>query len=431
MAVPTWKPSFSYALDTVLEPVSKLMTMYKVTTAGLSGTSEPAWPDTIGATVADGTAVWTCLAAQTITWECSPLYETGAVEPVWLTTIGATIVDGNVTWTTRTAAVTDPKCPQSKLAIAISSKIFSPYRDVTRYCVTNNPRDWSKPDDAGFLPSGQHAPTSVEVRAMGEYRGRLALLTASHLQIWTTDPDPAEMGLFDDQSGVGTIYGKAISPVSNDLLFLTRKGVKSLSIAGGATNLATNDVGTPIDSIVQAELAGPIAPLSLYYPGGGQYWLIFGNKVYVLSNSRIGKVGGWSEYVFPWSIEYSTLLDGDLYVRSGRKLYRLEETAVDDAGVGFEGLIHWPYLDMGTPGAMKQMHGFDVVGFGNCEVSFGYDQSNVAAVTPPLPVVADTAPGGMIAMPLCAVSFSVQIRYPPGQAWSLLAAAVYLDDLGF
>jgi hypothetical protein len=118
-------------------------------------------------------------------------------------------------------------------------------------------------------------------------------------------------------------------------------------------------------------------------------------------------------------------------VRSGRKLYRLEETAVDDAGVGFEGLIHWPYLDMGTPGAMKQMHGFDVVGFGNCEVSFGYDQSNVAAVTPPLPVVADTAPGGMIAMPLCAVSFSVQIRYPPGQAWSLLAAAVYLDDLGF
>lgn len=40
-------------------PAVKNGRMYKCTTAGTTGASEPTWPTTSGATVADGTAVWT------------------------------------------------------------------------------------------------------------------------------------------------------------------------------------------------------------------------------------------------------------------------------------------------------------------------------------------------------------------------------------
>ena len=284
----TWLARQPYAVTEFLEPPAILGFGYEATTAGTSGTVEPAWPLVAGNTVVDGTVTWTARTATTITWTASPLYKSGATTPTFPTAVGATFTDNGITWTTRTPAITDKKCPQSKIAFAIASKIYSPYKDVTRYSATNSPRDWTTQDDAGFLPTGQHSPTSVETTAMAEYRGRLAIWTASHLQIWTVDPDPAENALFDSIAGIGTVYPKAVTSVSGDLFFTTKLGIRSVSIAAGAENLQTDDVGTPIDPLVQAKLAGPEMPIGMYYPGSGQFWMCFNSY----DGGGSGGVGG-------------------------------------------------------------------------------------------------------------------------------------------
>ena len=286
----TWLARQPYAVTEFVEPPAILGFGYEATTAGTSGTVEPAWPLAAGGTVVDGTVTWTARTATTITWTASPLYKSGATTPTFPTAVGATFTDNGITWTTRTPAITDKKCPQSKIAFAIASKVYSPYKDVTRYSATNSPRDWSTQDDAGFLPTGQHSPTSVETTAMAEYRGRLAIWTASHLQIWTVDPDPAENALFDSIAGIGTVYPKAVTSVSGDLFFTTRLGIRSVSIAAGAENLQTDDVGTPIDPLVQAKLAGPEMPIGMYYPGSGQFWMCFNS--YDGAGGGSGGVGG-------------------------------------------------------------------------------------------------------------------------------------------
>lgn len=48
---------------------------YQVTTAGTTGGSEPSWPTTVGATVNDGTAVWTCRPAYVVLREDEDLAE--------------------------------------------------------------------------------------------------------------------------------------------------------------------------------------------------------------------------------------------------------------------------------------------------------------------------------------------------------------------
>lgn len=58
-----WLANTSYPQGTYRMPVNPPMTnrfRYEVTTAGVSGGTEPVWPTTINATVADGTVVWTC-----------------------------------------------------------------------------------------------------------------------------------------------------------------------------------------------------------------------------------------------------------------------------------------------------------------------------------------------------------------------------------
>ncbi len=152
-------------------------------------------------------------------------------------------------------------------------------------------------------------------------------------------------------------------------------------------------------------------------------------EIFVYSQSRLGKVGAWSRYVFHYDVEYNTQLAGLLYLRAGNDLYVLDEDALNDDGVTFEGLISWPHLDMGSPGTAKQIIGVDVVGYGACTVSLGWDQTNAAAYTTPYAVVADTVTGGMIPIPIMAPSIAVTIVYSGGQAWQLNAANLYMQDM--
>jgi hypothetical protein len=68
---PTWASSTAYTLNpaydanagSVVKPSSQSRRWFRCTTAGTSGGSEPSWNLTVGATTADGSAVWTAINA--------------------------------------------------------------------------------------------------------------------------------------------------------------------------------------------------------------------------------------------------------------------------------------------------------------------------------------------------------------------------------
>ena len=57
---PAWQSNTDYSLGTIVRPTTPNDHVYECTTAGTSGTTEPVWPTTEGATVQDGSVVWTC-----------------------------------------------------------------------------------------------------------------------------------------------------------------------------------------------------------------------------------------------------------------------------------------------------------------------------------------------------------------------------------
>lgn len=451
-AIAKWTPARIVSVDDIIEPRNKLTTMYKCTVstgAKKTGDVEPTWPDTIGVTVNDGDLTWTTVEANYITWIARNIYKTYTTEPTWPTVPGDTVVDayalgGEVTWKARTPEITDPKCPHTEIAYPMSQKVFAPgagtQSDVLRYSTTNDPRNWSDEDDAGFLATGQNAPESVETTAVGEYRGRLAVFTASGCQIWTPDPDPAEMALFDSIKGIGTNYMRAHASVAGDLFFLTTLGVRTLSVAAGSTNLQAGDVGTGIDSLVYDSMQLGDDPIGLYYPGQGQYWLAFPGDdttdVYVYSMPELGKRGSWSRYEFPWVLECATQLDGELYLRANDNLYFVDELATRDetssgAFVGYQGLIQWPYLDLGSPGTTKMLISCDVAGIGIPFLSVAYDQNNLGSITTPYQISDDTTYGSRVPIAVSSPSFSVKLTWPADRAgpWQLNSFDLFVDDM--
>lgn len=426
---------------------------------GASGSTEPVWPTVSGNTVIDGAVTWKAIGTSIVTWQAIPIMQTGTVEPIWPTTIGNTVIDpstytsndGHITktdmsWQCVNRQVTDPKCPNTNAAALGASHVFNGSNDITSFSAVVNPTDWTSANNAGYLPTGLNNYGDNPVAVLALYRSNLVVFNSGGYQMWQIDPDPQNMDLLDAQP-VGSIWPQAAQSVANDLLFLTEVGVRNLGTIGATANMAIGNTGQPVDPIVVKQLQlGTYQPYSLYYPGRGQYWLVFGSQAIVLTQNGTGQKA-WARYTFPDTITDATLQASKLYLRTGGNLVWVLDalTLIDDAGgtsTPFTSLMQWPYLNAGALGMHKQLEGLDIVGDGQVTVQIAWreddpttfsDNAGFATslnVTPPYAIaVADTVPGQPIPIgPMTAPSYSVILTWGSNQAWTWEASNLYLTD---
>lgn len=389
---------------------------FTITVATVSGsTGEPTWPTSIGTTVNDSST---------------------------FTTSDGAVTNTSLSWIAIDRHIGDTNNPQTKAVCLGASHVFAGNKDITSYSAAVNPTDWTSANNAGYLPTGLNIYGNNPVAVLALYRSNLVVFNAGGYQMWQIDPDPANMALLDGEP-VGSIYVRSAQSVANDLLILTEVGVRNIALVGATANLQVGNTGQPVDAIVKAQLkAGTYDPISLYYPGRGQYWLIFGPQAIVLTINGQG-LKTWSRYIFPDTITDWTLNAGILYLRTaGNLVWQFDEsTLVDDFGgadVGFSGIIQWPYVDLGPIGYNKSLAGIDLVGDGQVTIQIGFNQSDKTSfndnagfstsqsVTPPYTIAAaDTVPGTPIPIPITAPSYTVILTFGPNQAWTWEASSMY------
>lgn len=401
--------------------------------AGYSAATEPTWPNTAGLTVVDNEVTWEAVEASRVVWEATPILVSGPTEPTF-PGVGGTVVDNTIAWVGISRRIDDDKCPQSKQVVLGASKIYAADEDIIRYCATVNPLDWHTIDDAGYIPFGLQNYGSQPVMAMGLYRSNLVAFSGEGSQMWQIDQDPANNALLDAVP-IASVEHAAGQPVANDFILLNPTGIRNYTIAGASTNLQADGIGEPIDELVLPKMqAGTFVPFGLFYPGAGQYWVVFGSEAFVLTING-AKRKSWSRYTFPEALTDWTILNTKLYLRTvTHKVWEFDPQAlyddmVGEAGVDIVGLVQWPHLDFGSP-QDKSLFGFDLIcnAPNNVLVSIGYDQRNLANRTAPYEVDPDTLPGPPVAMPVTAPSFDLQLTFPAGQKWEWFQANLYLQD---
>jgi hypothetical protein len=330
--------------------------------------------------------------------------------------------------------VTDANCPHSAGVIKLASKLFAVgpgIADTVRYTKTGNPRDWTTAGDAGFLPTGLNSRGDRSANALGTYQGKLVVLSKDGAQVWTVDPDPANMKLDSIVENVGTSFPRTVANVAGDVLFLSDYGFRSITTLQLTNNLADVDIGSPIDTLVRPVVKVPgVRPLSTFFYGSGQYICAIGNHVFVYSISRTAKISAWSEYFLPQSVDAFAELGQTLYLRCGDDVYRLDPDAKTDAGTQYEVLVQAPYMDFKSPGEAKQIVGADVVMEGGCEFSIGFDVTDPDAFTDPVRVKGNSRPGGLLPVECVGTEFSLRFRNYDASPWRLDAATIYYEVLG-
>lgn len=412
--------------------------------AGYSDQTEPAWPTVVGGTVVDNEVTWEGVFASRVVWEASPILVSDAVEPTFPALADATVADNTILWTAMRANVS--QAPNSRVAAIAVSKIFAGDDDIISFSATVNPLDWATAQDAGYIPFGLNTYGGTPVTALGLYRSNLVGFNSQGFQMWQVDQDPANMAILDAVP-IPCEYPDTVQPVSNDLVMLTARGVRSMGIAGASTNLQAGFFGQAIDPLVLAEIkAGAYSPFALFYPGAGQYWLVFGPQVFVLTMKGKSTDASWSRYLFPHPITDWAIVGTDLYLRAtgtpgGDAVWRVnDEALVDDEGgtdVEFEGYMAWPYLDFGTIGADKMLEFLELVVNGEVDISIGWDQrkGQEALATTPYTTDGDTVNGTPIPIGVTAPSMQVRLTLrqntPTEGTAEITAAQIDVGIIGY
>lgn len=156
--------------------------------------------------------------------------------------------------------------------------------------------------------------------------------------------------------------------------------------------------------------------------------------VFVYSINVPNAPGKWSYYVLPLDVSDFTQLNEQLYIRGGDDVLLLDDSVLYDyvgrpSGAGGQvdvvGVVQTPYIDLGSPGVEKMLVGFDSVNLGTPSVQMGYDEYNLANLTAPFTIPADTIPGMIIPLPIASPSFSLKLTFPAGAPWKMMSANFY------
>lgn len=250
------------------------------------------------------------------------------------------------------------------------SKLYMGRGNVLRFSAIDNPNLWTSGTGSGLIDIAFAETGNPKVVNVKSYYDRLAILGERSVQVWIMDPDPLKNQLVETLSNVGAIgHQSAASYGTGDVLFLSNTGIRSVRARDSSNAAVLNDIGSPIDPIIQARNATITAPadthkiIALVDPRTGHFWMIWGDTVYVLALYPNSKVTAWSTFKLDVAIDHATVVDDRIYLRSGHDLY--EYTLAPAAATA---TIITPMLSANQPATYKTFTGIDLACLGHWKV---------------------------------------------------------------
>lgn len=278
---------------------------------------------------------------------------------------------------------------QGASVYAHQSKLYAVDAENLRFSAVLDATDWTAGTGAGLIDVTTEDAASDDLVGLERYYNYLALFARNVVQIWATDPDPANNALIQTLGNIGLVAPQAVARYGNgDVLFLSNTGIRSLRARDASNAASLNDVGAPVDALI-AEWRSVLTPdvaekiKALIDPLTGRFWMVWGTEVAVLSTFPGTKISAWSRFGVGSVVDHAVSAGSRIVLRCGNEL--LLYGATPQAGVNpFDptsqtglnvnnydnttALVQTPQMDAGDPAALKRWTGLDMTVQGTWDV---------------------------------------------------------------
>ena len=279
--------------------------------------------------------------------------------------------------------------------MTFNNKVYAIAGSTVYFSGVNQPTVWNDPngDFNGFVTMTDYFATTENLVAMAAYQGRLAFFSRFTTQIFVTDPNPINWVQSQVMQNIGTFATLSVQSMGDlDVLFLSDTGIRSLRVRDQSLNAFVNDIGSPLDLLVQANLMGGTstsnaAANGIIEPQSGRYWLYLNGIIYVLSFFPSSKITAWATYTPTY---YSTkdgnqhsfvasqmaVFQGQVYIRATSDEGDIVLQYAGPTKEQYDATVasfSTTWLDLKMPGTNKKAEGLDGALFGGWIVSVGMD----------------------------------------------------------
>lgn len=327
-----------------------------------------------------------------------------------------------------------------------TSKMYSGVRSLLHFSAIDEPRSWvdgggvgdtvTPNTGLGFVNVASQDQGSELVTALGLYQDRFAIFSPNVIQIWLTDPDPANNQLAQVLQNTGTRSPKAVTGFgSADLLYLSRTGIRSLR-ARDQTNAAfVDDIGTRIDNEVVAWMRQTgdqdvANATSVIDPQDGRAWLVIGERIYVFSYFPGSEVSAWTVFKPGFTVSDFAIINDRLYCRAGDKVYVYGgtdgETYPADGEVTQK--VRLPFIDARRIAGGKKLTGVDIIAAGRWDLEILLNPNNEVEKTDLIRMQDTTTVDGRIAMMGATSHFAPNLETTTGGRNTLSSVVVHFED---
>lgn len=214
--------------------------------------------------------------------------------------------------------------------------------------------------------------------SLAAYQGRMALFANYSLMIFGVDANPQNITLIQPLANTGSFCPLGPQSLGElDVVYPSITGLRSLRVRDLSLNAYVNDLGSPIDMLIQADIntvgfSNLYTTCGIVEPSAGRYWFYINGKIYVLSYFPSAKImAAWTMYtptcfisslpqtfvpikfvIFNSQVYFIATVSGvqHLFLFGGTNNTTYDTTVA---------IVETPWMDLGKPGNRKQFRALD------------------------------------------------------------------------
>ncbi len=204
---------------------------------------------------------------------------------------------------------------------------------------------------------------SQALTAIASYQGKVALFSPLQVQIWTADANPMLYTQTQVLQNTGTTHSQGVQGLGDwDVIYPSFTGFRSLRVRDSSLNAMIVDLGSPVDTLVQADnLVVPAnSACSAYEPLTGRYMCFLNGKIYVLSYYPQLKIQAWSIYKPGFTAVKMCVYQSKVYLLDSNNNVYLYGGADNNTYDFCRPVVELPWLDHGALVQRKTSVGIDI-----------------------------------------------------------------------